>query len=156
MPSSKKTFYYDYPRPMVTVDVALFSLINNHWHILLVSRKNEPYQHFSALPGGFINMDEPLEMSAKRELKEETGIDGVSLEQFWTYGDPGRDPRGRVVTVLFIGRIDENQANDQTKAGDDAELAKWYPLTAIPQLAFDHQEIVDHVMSEFPFSTPIY
>ena len=156
MSASKKKYTYDYPRPLVTVDIALFSLIKNHWHILLISRKNEPFQHFSALPGGFINLDETLEESAKRELKEETGIHNVSIDQFWTYGDPGRDPRGRTITVLFVGRIDEDHANEQTKAGDDAELAKWYPVDKLPNLAFDHREIIDHVMSEFPFSSPVF
>lgn len=153
---SKKKFTYEWPRPMVTVDVALFSHIKNDWNVLLIARKNDPFQHFYALPGGFIDMDETLEESALRELKEETGIHGVNIEQFWSYGDPGRDPRGRCVTVLFIGRIDEEHAYDQTKAGDDAESAKWFPINKLPQLAFDHREILDHILSEFPFSTSVF
>lgn len=155
--NSKKKYTYDWPRPMVTVDVALFSLMNGEWNVLLIARKNEPFQHFYAIPDGFIDMDETLEESALRELKEETGIHGVSIEPFWTYGDPGRDPRGRVVTILFIGRIDEEHAYDQTKAGDDAEGTKWVPVSKLPnQLAFDHREILDHVLSEFPFSTSVF
>ncbi|NUQ82867.1 MAG: NUDIX hydrolase [Bacteroidetes bacterium] len=152
MQNPKQTFTYDFPRPMVTVDVALFTHKDSQWHVLLIERKNEPFKYHWALPGGFIDMEETLEQSALRELKEETGIHDVGIEPFWTYGDPGRDPRGRVITVLFIGRIDWEHAEAETRAGDDAANARWYPVSKLPVLAFDHQEIIDHLLSEFPYT----
>ncbi|MCK6602454.1 MAG: NUDIX hydrolase [Bacteroidetes bacterium] len=154
MHQPKGQFTYDYPRPMVTCDAAVFSQKDHkEWHILLIERKNDPFKYHWALPGGFIEMEETLEQTALRELKEETGIHEVGLEPFWTYGDPGRDPRGRVITVVFIGRIDWEHAMEQTHAGDDAANARWFPFSKLPVLAFDHREIIDHLLSEFPFSS---
>ena len=114
-------------------------LIVNETEVLLIRRKNEPFQGKWALPGGFVEMDETIEAGAERELWEETGIRGVSLEQFGTYGDPGRDPRGRVVGVVYWALLTEKP---KETAGDDAAEAAWFPLDALPEMAFDHDKIL--------------
>ena len=134
-------YTYDYPRPMVTVDIIVISKSKNaDAEILLIQRKNEPFKDCWALPGGFIEMDENLEQSALRELQEETGITGVQLSQFYTFGDPERDPRGRTVSVIFYCFADKQTLN--AKAGDDAAFLDWFSIFKLPQLAFDHSVIV--------------
>ncbi|MCK5313520.1 MAG: NUDIX hydrolase, partial [Anaerolineales bacterium] len=95
-------YTYKYPRPALTVDVVAFTIRANSLSVLLIQRAGEPYQGSWALPGGFVNIDEELETAASRELEEETGVKGAYLEQLFTYGQPQRDPRGRVVTVAYI------------------------------------------------------
>lgn len=131
-----------YERPSVTVDVALFATFDDKPHVLLVRRKGRPYAGYWALPGGFIAMDETLEQSARRELQEETGMAGVALEQLYTFGDPGRDPRTRVISVAYWGVL-ETPAAHPLVAADDAADATWWPLDALPPLAFDHDRILD-------------
>src|SRR3989339_1144984 len=134
-------YTYDYPRPMVTVDILVFSKSQDaDTEILLIQRKHNPYKHCWALPGGFIEMDETLEQSALRELEEETGITDVSLSQFYTFGNPGRDPRGRTVSVIFYCFSDRKKLN--AKAGDDAAHLDWFDISKLPELAFDHTDIV--------------
>ncbi|MDP4291731.1 MAG: NUDIX hydrolase, partial [Bacteroidota bacterium] len=99
-------YTYEYPRPAVTADIVLFSRFENRDYVLLILRNNPPFQGCWALPGGFIDMDETLEESALRELAEETGLTGIRLKQFRTYGDPGRDPRHRTITVVYMGVCD--------------------------------------------------
>lgn len=132
----------DYERPSVTVDIALFTRREGDPHVLLVRRKHWPYAGYWALPGGFVGMDETLEQSAQRELWEETGIADVSLEQLYTFGDPGRDPRTRVISVAYAGFVDAAAAQGMA-AADDAAEAAWWPLDlALPPLAFDHDRIL--------------
>lgn len=130
-----------YPRPSVTVDIVLFTLRNDQPHVLLIRRRRPPFADHWALPGGFIEMDETLEQSAARELWEETGLRDVALEQLYTFGDPGRDPRGRVISVAYVGVIQPEQAAG-VAAGDDAADARWWPLDRLPPLAFDHDRIL--------------
>ncbi len=130
-----------YERPSVTVDIALFATLEGKPHVLLVRRKGRPYAGYWALPGGFIAMDETLEQSAQRELWEETGIADVALEQLYTFGDPGRDPRTRVISVAYWGVV-ETPAAHPLIAADDAADARWWPLDALPPLAFDHDHIL--------------
>ena len=99
------TYSYDYPRPMVTTDIVVFNTINNTTSILLIKRLNDPYKDCWALPGGFVDKDEPLLDAANRELEEETGLKNQQLEQFYTFGDPNRDPRGHTVSVVFTTQI---------------------------------------------------
>lgn len=132
------SFTYDYPRPAVCVDCVIFSL--NKSHIVLIQRAQEPFRGYWALPGGFIEMDETLEESAKRELEEETGLKNITLEQFYTCGNPGRDPRGRIISVVFRGVINPNES--KIYAGSDAAKAQWFSLEELPTLAFDHAEII--------------
>lgn len=133
-------YCYQYPRPAVTVDMVIFRKNENREReILLIKRKNTPFKGSWAIPGGFVNMDETLLQSAKRELAEETGLKGISLYQFYTFGDPGRDPRGRTISVAFWGYCDENKI---VKAGDDASETKWFSLKRLPKMAFDHDLII--------------
>lgn len=111
--------------------------------ILLVRRKNDPYRGHWALPGGFVEPDETVEAGALRELMEETGVTGVRVEQFGAYGDPGRDPRGRTVAVVYWARV---LRKPEIQAGDDAAAAGWFSLNRLPPLAFDHAKIAQDVM----------
>ncbi|MFA6185683.1 MAG: NUDIX hydrolase [Phycisphaerae bacterium] len=131
-------YVYDWPRPMVTVDAAVFDISAHPPRILLIKRGNEPFRGQWAIPGGFIEMDEDLADAAARELAEETGLTGVKLQQLQTFGKPGRDPRGRNITVVFWGTTDK----PEIKAGDDAAEAKWFSIYNLPEnLAFDHNKV---------------
>ncbi len=125
---------------LLTVDVLLFSLLEEQLQVLLIERKHPPFQGHWALPGGFVETTEPLESAARRELKEETGIERLLLQQLHTFGRPGRDPRGRTVSVVYLGLAASRLLNMQ--AGDDAAKAKLISMTQLPPLAFDHDEIV--------------
>ena len=109
--------------------------------ILLIKRGNEPYKGKWAVPGGFVNMDEELEDAIVRELEEETGLTGVHLEQMRAFGTVGRDPRGRQITIVFMGIAKEEQT--KVRAGDDAAEAEWFDIDELPEdLAFDHNEVI--------------
>jgi len=136
----KGKYVYDWPRPMVAADAAVFRFSAGKAKLLLINRKREPFKGQWALPGGFVNMDEELETAAARELAEETGLAAVQLEQIYTASKVGRDPRGRVITVVFMGIITEGR--NKLKAGDDAAEAKWFDVENLPKdLAFDHNEV---------------
>jgi 8-oxo-dGTP diphosphatase len=138
--AKKGKYVYEWPRPMVTVDAVVFAFFPSGPRLLLVKRKNEPFKGRWAIPGGFIEMDEELEDAVARELAEETGLTGVSLEQMRTYGSLGRDPRGRLITVVFMGVVDRKRA--KAEAGDDAAEAEWFDIERLPDpMAFDHDEI---------------
>lgn len=126
--------------PSVTTDSVVFLWREGELSVLGVKRKGDPFEGAWALPGGFVGPDEDLDKAAKRELKEETSLKGVNLEQFHTFGDPKRDPRGRVISVVFIGLVDDSKAKIQ--AGDDAEDAQWLNVSKLPKLAFDHKKII--------------
>jgi 8-oxo-dGTP diphosphatase len=130
---------YDFPRPALTVDIVLFRETPAGWKILLIRRKVDPFAGSWALPGGFVDEMEPLEKAAQRELREETGLEAPSLVQMRTYGDPGRDPRGHTVSVVYVGIDDEERS---PRAADDAAEAAWLPAQELPPMAFDHDRIV--------------
>ena len=136
---------YEYPRPALTVDIVIFTLRENRLQVLLIQRLNPPFAGSWALPGGFVQEQESLEQAALRELEEETGIQSVYLEQLYTYGDPGRDPRGRVVSVAYYALIPAG-APVRSEGGSDAGQARWFPIGELPDLAFDHAEIVDYAL----------
>ncbi len=139
--AEKGKYVYDWPRPMVTVDTAVFTFSGDRTKVLLINRGNEPFKGKWALPGGFIDMDEELEDAVVRELAEETGLKGVRLEQMRTFGTVGRDPRGRMITIVFMGIATEEQT--KIKAGDDAAEAQWFDIENLPkEMAFDHNEVV--------------
>jgi 8-oxo-dGTP diphosphatase len=126
---------------LVTVDIVLFTIQGRDLQILLIKRKVKPFQNHYALPGGFVHEEESLEHAAIRELGEETGVENVYLEQLYTFGDPGRDPRGRVITVAYYALVPHIQA---LRAGTDAADAAWFQMADLPPLAFDHQKIAHH------------
>jgi 8-oxo-dGTP diphosphatase len=136
-------YTYDYPRPAVTVDLCVFTIIDGELNVLLVTRGGEPYKGKGALPGGFVNNDETLEAAAERELFEETGAKNiVGLRQLGAYSEPDRDPRTRVITVAFMALVPKVDV----KPGSDAADAKWLPvyplLKSRSPLAFDHSKIL--------------
>lgn len=134
------SYVYEYPRPCVTADSLVFRKIDDRWYILLIERGNEPYKGCWALPGGFMEEDEDIDDAAPRELKEETGLDGIELRQLRAFGRPDRDPRHRTVTVAYIG-IDKEQKME-AHAADDAARVRWFSIDRLPALAFDHDEII--------------
>ena len=126
---------------LITVDVVLFTIQERKLHLLLIQRLAKPYEKRYALPGGFVLEEESLDDAAIRELREETGVDKVYLEQLYTFGDPKRDPRGRVITVAYYALVSHNQV---LRAGTDAANAGWFPVTELPPLAFDHRKIAEY------------
>lgn len=124
----------------VTVDAVIFYRKSGLLKILLIQRKNDPFKGQWALPGGFLEEDETMEEGAKRELEEETGLKIEKLQQVAAFGTPGRDPRGRTISIAFVGLID---AEPKIKASDDALDVKWFDLNDLPNLAFDHSEIIN-------------
>lgn len=137
----KSKYVYDRPRPMVTVDAIVFTLTSGKAKVLLIRRKNEPFKGQWALPGGFVGIDEELAEAVARELSEETSLCGVALEQLRTFGKCGRDPRGRQITVAYMGLAKSGKT--RLKAADDACEAKWFDINNLPlDLAFDHNEVL--------------
>jgi 8-oxo-dGTP diphosphatase len=135
------TYTYDYPRPAVTMDVVLFRVLDlRRLQVLLIQRRYPPFKNRWALPGGFLDIDEEIEAGARRELLEETGLEVGPLVELGTYGTIGRDPRGRVVSVVFLA-VDARGELSAT-AGDDAAKAEWFSLRRLPKLAFDHNEVL--------------
>lgn len=139
-----------YERPSVTVDVVIFSLIEEALCVLLVKRKQWPFGGMWAIPGGFVRMDESLETAAARELAEETGVRDVYVEQLYTFGDPDRDPRTRVITVAYFAIVPAD-AVDEPVAGSDAADTGWFPVDDLPELAFDHAAIVDYALTRLRY-----
>jgi 8-oxo-dGTP diphosphatase len=127
----------------VTVDIVIFTIQERVLKVLLVKRGIAPYSGKFAIPGGFVLEDEDLEQAAVRELREETGVSDVYLEQLYSFGDPKRDPRGRVVTIAYFALI---SADRKLKAGTDAAEAAWYPIDDLPPLAFDHSIILEYAL----------
>jgi len=138
-------YTYHYPRPALTVDVVVFMLLDDQLHILLIQRAQPPFEGSWALPGGFVGKEESLKSAAARELAEETGIEGCELEQFHTYGDPQRDPRGRVVSVAYCTYLPP-ETSISIREGGDAKQARWFPMTDLPDLAFDHSKIIQDAL----------
>jgi 8-oxo-dGTP diphosphatase len=128
----------------VTVDIVIFTLREGSLQVLLVKRGVPPFEGQYAIPGGFIRGNESLEEAALRELHEETGVRNVFLEQLYTFGDPKRDPRGRVITVAYYALISSDKLS--LVAGADAAEAQWFPASSLPPLAFDHKSILDYAL----------
>jgi 8-oxo-dGTP diphosphatase len=145
-----------YERPSVTVDVVIFTLQNRELHVLLVNRKHWPHEGRWAIPGGFVNMDETLDQAARRELEEETGVRDIYVEQLYTFGDPKRDPRTRVISVAYIALV---SADKQTlRVSDESTDVRWFPVRRLPgPLAFDHDTILaaglDRLRSKLEYTT---
>ena len=139
----KCTYTYDYPRPAVTTDCVIFGYDGKELKVLLIERGIEPFKGCWAFPGGFLNMDEDALTGARRELKEETGLEDAFIEQFHTFSEPGRDPRGRVITIAHYALV----KIQEVEGGDDAAQARWFPIGEVPPLAFDHDRILRMAMS---------
>lgn len=133
-----------YPRPSVTVDLVIFTIAQDDLKVLLIKRGIEPFKNSWALPGGFVDIGEALELAAARELEEEVGVTSVYLEQLYTFGEPNRDPRGRVISVSYFALVDAERQN--IAAASDAANAQWHSVFAPPQLAFDHKKILDYAV----------
>lgn len=131
-----------FDRPSVTVDIVIFNIRNNELKVLLVKRKIWPFKDYWALPGGFVKLDESLEEAAKRELYEETGVKDVYLEQLYSFGDPKRDPRTRVITVSYFALIGPEDI--KTRASTDVSDVQWFSAFNLPKLAFDHKNIMEY------------
>ena len=138
---SKGKFCYEYPRAALAVDCVVFGLAGNELKVLLIERGLEPFKGMWALPGGFVHLDETLDEAALRELREEAGVKDVYLEQLYTIGTVDRDPRERVVSVSYYALV--KLSDHQVQAATDANDAQWFAKESLPQLAFDHQRIVD-------------
>ncbi|MCA9197070.1 MAG: NUDIX hydrolase [Planctomycetales bacterium] len=140
MSKSNHPFCYEYARPAVSVDCVTFGLDEDGLKVLLIERKLEPFAGCWALPGGFVEMHESLETAAKRELEEETGLKVEYLEQLFTFGDVQRDPRDRVITVAYFALV--KLTDHAVEAASDARQAVWFPVDETPDLAFDHDQIL--------------
>jgi len=138
--AKKGKYIYDWPRPTVSVDAVVFAFFESKAKLLLIKRRYEPFKDKWALPGGFVDIDEELEDAVARELAEETGLAGVRLEQMHTFGNVGRDPRGRQITIAFMGIA--KKGLNRIKAGDDAAEARWFDIEKLPKdMGFDHEKI---------------
>lgn len=138
-------YTYEWPRPAVTVDCVVFGLDEGTLKILLIKRNGQPFAGCWALPGGFVDPNETLDAAARRELAEETGLKDVFLEQLYTFGDPGRDPRGHTVSVAYYALVRQDQHTPQ--AATDASEAGWFRVNKLPELAFDHDQIIRTAVS---------
>lgn len=133
-------FSYDYPHPAVSTDIVIFTLQDKQLKVLLIQRTNDPFRDHWSLPGGFVEIDEDLEHAALRELEEETGVNGVYLEQLYTFGRPDRDPRERVISVAYYALVPADRVH--IRAASDAKSVAWYACNQLPELAFDHAQII--------------
>lgn len=130
--------------PSVTVDIVIFALKENELAVLLVKRAIEPFKGVWAIPGGFVKINESLEEAALRELREETGVEKVYLEQLYTFGDVERDPRGRVITVAYFALLP--RIKEELRATTDVSEARWFSVKKLPELAFDHAKILEYAL----------
>ena len=128
----------------ITVDTVIFTIREEELQVLLVKRGREPFKDMYAIPGGFVNQDESLVDAARRELKEDTGVDCRYLEQLYTFGDVKRDPRGRIVTISYFALVDSTKI--VPVAGTDAAEAEFFPAYNLPKLAFDHADIMAYAL----------
>lgn len=141
----RKSYAYAWPRPNVTVDAIIFRPVAGDCpEILLIRRDRDPFAGCWALPGGFVEEHEPLDTAAARELAEETGLEGLALRQLHAFGDPGRDPRGHTISVVYTG---EAPLDALVRGGDDAREAAWFSVNTLPPLAFDHLKIVQYALA---------
>lgn len=142
--AEKKKYTYDYPHPAVTTDCVIFGYdVKEGLSVLLIERGLEPYKGHWAFPGGFMNINEDADTGARRELREETGLETAWLEQFGCFTDVNRDPRERVITIAYFALVKKAEV----VGGDDAAAARWFPIGAVPPLAFDHDRILRVALS---------
>lgn len=135
---------------LLTADSVIFFFGPMGTEVLLIKRRSEPFKDSWALPGGFLEDDEPLEDGALRELEEETGLKLEGLQQIGAFGDPDRDPRGRTVTIAFWGTTDKRE---EVQGSDDASEAAWHPVADLPRLAFDHRKIIQAALRRIIYTS---
>lgn len=145
------SYTYEYPRPAVSVDAAVFRKTGDKLDLLLIRRGNEPYKGQFALPGGFVDMDETVEEAARRELMEECNIDCAGLQQFKAYSAIDRDPRQRTIGIVFYYVSENEHEFDGFKAGDDAAEAEFVNAGEIGNLAFDHNEVLKDLLKHIGY-----
>lgn len=138
------SYTYKYPHPAVAADCVVFGFDGHEMQVLLIERGQDPFKGCWAFPGGFMNIDESAEDCAKRELMEETSLQVQLLKQLGAYSAVHRDPRERVISVVFYTLVKPSDV----AGGDDANQAKWFPLRDVPQLAFDHDLILREAMQK--------
>jgi 8-oxo-dGTP diphosphatase len=138
----------DFPKPSVSTDVVIFTLRDDDLCALLVKRGSPPHAGKWAIPGGFVQRNEPLERAARRKLEEETGVRDVYMEQLYTFGDPKRDPRGWVITIAYLALVPSPLA---VRAGSGAAAAQWWSMYDLPPLAFDHAKILDYALTRLRY-----
>jgi 8-oxo-dGTP diphosphatase len=136
---------YEHPRPALAVDCVVFGLDDEDLKVLLIQRDLEPFRGRWALPGGFVRVDETLEDAARRELREETGLERVFLEQLFTFGALERDPRERVVSVAHYALV--KLGDHKVRAATDARDAAWFAVWDVPALAFDHERVLQTALA---------
>ncbi len=136
-------------RPLVTVDVVIFALRHGDLQVLLVRRRQWPFEGMWAIPGGFVGPAEPLEAAAVRKLAEETGLTDVYLEQLYTFGRPDRDPRDRVITVAYFAVVPAGRI--VPRAAEDGEYVRWWSIYHLPPLAFDHADILHYALTRLRY-----
>lgn len=136
---------YKYARPAITADSIIFTRSCEGLKVLLIQRKNDPFKEQWAFPGGFAEVGECLEVTARRELEEETGLKDISLRQLHTFSKPDRDPREHVITVAYYALI--HTEGHQLRAASDASDVAWFNIDDLPSLAFDHKEILSFALS---------
>jgi len=150
--------FKDYPKPSVTVDIIIFTIKDDDLKVLLVKRGVEPFAGKWAIPGGFVKMNENLEVAAQRELREETGVNANYLEQLYTFGDVNRDPRGRVITISYMTLVNSNKI--KLKASTDVSEARWFSVYNLSNLAFDHKKILEYSLKrlrwKFEYTTLVF
>ena len=154
----KEESIHNFEKPSVTVDMVIFTIQEGRLKVLLIKRDLEPFRGKWAIPGGFVRIHESLDDAAKRELNEETGVGDVYLEQLYSFGNPGRDPRGRVITISYMALI--NSENIRIRAASDASSVSWFEVSKIPVLAFDHKKILDYAVKrlrwKFEYTTAAF
>ena len=149
------SYTYTYPHPAVATDIVVFTVENLTLKVLLIQRDVAPYRGQWALPGGFVRIEESVDSCAARELEEETGVKNIFLEQLYTFGEPNRDPRERVISVSYYALMPLDCV--VLKSGSDAADVAWHSVAALPELAFDHEKIVsvarDRLTAKMDYST---
>lgn len=140
-----------FPRPSVAVDIVLFTVAQSALKVLLIKRGLQPFAGQWCLPGGFVKIDESLENAAMRELREETGVAHVYLEQLYTFGAPKRDPRGRVISVSYYALVDATKIRPFVTGEEQIENVQWFPVNDLPKLAFDHEDIIKYAIKRLRY-----
>ena len=146
---------YEYAHPAVTTDVVVFTIEEDRLKLLLIRRGGEPFKGSWALPGGFLDIEEDIDTCAKRELREETGLTDVFLEQLYSFGRPDRDPRERIISIAYFALVPFDR--HEPVASSDAVDASWFDIDNLPELAFDHDEIIatarNRLVAKLDYST---